>query len=349
MAWVKLDDRLPMSLKIRGLVDDGVTGDRAKDQRNASLGHFIQLLTWVGAAGSDGFVTRDAVDLYGTAASTRRLLRAKFERAPLLHQLDERGRPPQCPCLDGREWKADYEFLIHDYLDRNPSKQENDVHKAKSRELRDPRLKEAVRVRDSDTCRYCGRYCKFSDRVSDDGLTYDHVDPEVAGGMDNLVVSCRGCNRRKGKRTPNQAGMILRELPTTRPVTVAGLVTGPDASPVATPVAATTPAPEDADVHERAEQHGTGAPAEQRQDGRASQVSTSPGRDGDGLVVGAGVPAPTTDRVPNVPIGPPPPRLTGRPGSPYLREPRPFPDLHAGHPPQPDDPRAAGVATLEAP
>ncbi len=337
MPWVRLDDRLPMSLKIRGLSDDGATGDRAKDQRNAALGHFIQLLTWVGGERTDGFVTRDAVELYGTPSSTARLLRARFERAPLLHQLDEHGRPPACLCLDGREWKRDFQYLIHDYLDRNPSRAENDVHKAKSRELRDPRLKEAVRVRDADTCRYCGRYCKFSDRVSDDGLTYDHVDPEVAAGMDNLVVSCRGCNRRKGRRTPSQADMVLRPLPTSAPATVAGLVTGPDASPGATRGAAP------AALLDVAEQR-TGAPAEQRRDERPAQVRVSPGRDGDGDVVGSSSPLATSDRVLTVPLGPPRPRLTGRAESPYLRQ---RPNHHAGHPHQPgDDPAAERTEEL---
>jgi hypothetical protein len=212
-----------------------VTGDRAKDQRNAALGHFIQLLAWVGGEGTDGFVTTDAVEMYGTTASAARLLRAKFERSPLLHQLDENGKPPSCACLEGRTWKKDFDYLIHDYLDRNPSKSEGDVHKAKARELRNKPLKEAVRLRDRDICRYCGELCKHSDRSSDAGLTFDHVDPDIADGMNNLVVACRGCNRKKGRATPNQAGMFLRDLPTTRPTTVTGLVTGPDATPVTGP------------------------------------------------------------------------------------------------------------------
>ncbi|MEV6879138.1 HNH endonuclease [Amycolatopsis sp. NPDC051128] len=340
MPWARLDDRLQMSVKIRGLADDGVTGDRKKDQINGALGHFIQLLTWVAGAGTDGFVTADVADLFGTAATTRRLLRARFGRQPLLHQLDEHGKPPKCPCLDGREWKPDFEFLIHDYLDRNPAKAEVDVKRAKDRELRNSALKAAVRLRDRDTCRYCGVFCPFSDRVSDDGLTYDHVDPEIAGGMGNLVIACRGCNRKKGKRTPFQAGMVLLDLPTTGPVTVAGLVTGPVTGPVTglvvTPGAATTPAPDGADVREHVTEPGTTLPADQRRDGSSSQVQRSPGRDGDGLVTGTGVPS-TVEPPPSVPIGPPPPRLTGRPGNPYLRESRPFPDLHAGHPPQPGD------------
>ncbi|WP_290055640.1 HNH endonuclease [Amycolatopsis solani] len=322
-----------MSVKIRGLADDGATGDRKKDQINAALGHFMQLLTWVSGERSDGFVTADIVELFGTAATTRRLLRARFGRQPLLHQLDEHGKPPECACLDGREWKPDYEFVIHDYLDRNPSRSENDVKKAKDRELRDPKLKAAVRLRDADTCRYCGKTCKHSDRVSDDGLTYDHVDPEIAGGMANLVVACRGCNRRKGRRTPFQANMILLDLPTPAPATVAGPDAGSGASPVATAGAAVAPAADHSDVREGASTHGTSLPTDQRRGESSAQVQGSPGRDGGGLSVAFSSPTSLL----TVPIGPPQPRLTGRSPSPYMREQRPFPDLHAGVPPQPND------------
>lgn len=317
MPWVRLDDRLAMSVKIRGLADPGATGDRAKDQRNAALGLLMQLLTWAGGERTDGFVTADIVDLFGTTASTTRLLRARFDMQPLLHRLDERGRPPKCPCLDGREWKKDFDFLIHDYLDRNPSRSENDVKRAKDRELKNPKLKEAVRVRDADTCRYCGIFCKHSDRVSDVGLTFDHVDPEVAGGMNNLVVACRGCNNRKGKRTPGQADMVLREppasAPTPGPTSDAGRDVGPDAGVGAAP-----------DLGRGAglspDQHAAEVPA---------QTLRSPGRDGDGHAAGV--------QLPTIPLSPPPARFTGRPENPYLKDRRPFPDLHAGHPPETEE------------
>jgi 5-methylcytosine-specific restriction endonuclease McrA len=30
---------------------------------------------------------------------------------------------------------------------------------------------------------------------------------------DNLVTACRPCNKRKGGKTPEQAGMVLRPVP----------------------------------------------------------------------------------------------------------------------------------------
>jgi 5-methylcytosine-specific restriction endonuclease McrA len=71
------------------------------------------------------------------------------------------------------------------------------------------RLRTAVFERDNHTCRYCG--------VSDyprDWLVLEHVVPHPNGGMDedNLVTACRPCNKRKGGRTPEEAGMPLLSL-----------------------------------------------------------------------------------------------------------------------------------------
>ena len=65
----------------------------------------------------------------------------------------------------------------------------------------------AVFARDSWTCQYCG---------SRSNLTVDHVIPRSKGGSsswENIVASCAPCNRRKGNRTPRQAGMHPRRAP----------------------------------------------------------------------------------------------------------------------------------------
>lgn len=61
--------------------------------------------------------------------------------------------------------------------------------------------------RDKHACQYCGSTKK---------LTLDHVIPRSKGGnhtWDNVVIACERCNSRKGDRTPQQAGMILRTKP----------------------------------------------------------------------------------------------------------------------------------------
>jgi 5-methylcytosine-specific restriction endonuclease McrA len=65
-------------------------------------------------------------------------------------------------------------------------------------------------LRDGQQCQYCGK------RPSLRELNVDHVLPRSRGGGDcweNLVVSCRACNLKKGRRTPEEAGMRLLRLP----------------------------------------------------------------------------------------------------------------------------------------
>lgn len=64
--------------------------------------------------------------------------------------------------------------------------------------------------RDGGKCQYCGRGFPRSE------LTIDHVVPRSLGGTsrwDNVVCSCGRCNRKKGGRTPEQAGMKLLTKP----------------------------------------------------------------------------------------------------------------------------------------
>ena len=67
-----------------------------------------------------------------------------------------------------------------------------------------------IYARDRNTCQYCG------ERHARSELNLDHVVPRMLGGRSiwgNVVCSCIGCNRRKGGRTPAQAGMRLIRRP----------------------------------------------------------------------------------------------------------------------------------------
>lgn len=67
-----------------------------------------------------------------------------------------------------------------------------------------------VYARDRNTCQYCGQ------RLPRVELNLDHVIPRSQGGMstwENIVCSCHACNRRKGGRTPKEAGMKLLHPP----------------------------------------------------------------------------------------------------------------------------------------
>lgn len=67
-----------------------------------------------------------------------------------------------------------------------------------------------VYARDRSECQYCGR------RLPRVALNLDHVVPRSRGGRsgwENVVCSCIECNRRKGDRTPAEAGMRLVRRP----------------------------------------------------------------------------------------------------------------------------------------
>lgn len=84
---------------------------------------------------------------------------------------------------------------------------------ARQEVARNPQLRGAIRERDGDVCRYCGTPVEWHNRRGPTGGTYDHVIPDGGTTIDNLVVCCRGCNSKKGRRTPEQAGMKLRPVP----------------------------------------------------------------------------------------------------------------------------------------
>jgi 5-methylcytosine-specific restriction endonuclease McrA len=67
-----------------------------------------------------------------------------------------------------------------------------------------------IYARDDYRCQYCGESFPTSE------LTFDHVVPVAQGGRkdwENIVTCCVQCNRRKGGRTPAEAGMHLTRVP----------------------------------------------------------------------------------------------------------------------------------------
>ncbi len=68
-----------------------------------------------------------------------------------------------------------------------------------------------VFARDNYTCQYCLKQPRTSE------LNLDHVQPRSRGGpttWENVVCSCVPCNLKKGRRTPEEAGMKLARTPT---------------------------------------------------------------------------------------------------------------------------------------
>ena len=69
--------------------------------------------------------------------------------------------------------------------------------------------KKNVFIRDGFRCVYCG-----TQKLR---LTVDHIIPKSRGGrsnFENCVAACKPCNINKGDRTPSEANMFLKALPT---------------------------------------------------------------------------------------------------------------------------------------
>ena len=104
-------------------------------------------------------------------------------------------------------------YQIHDFLDYQPSKEqvleERSITQTRKALHENPFLIHKIKERDKDHCRYCGNIVSWQDKRGASGATYDHVIPDGGNTLENVVVSCRSCNSKKGKRTPEQAGMVL--------------------------------------------------------------------------------------------------------------------------------------------
>lgn len=74
-----------------------------------------------------------------------------------------------------------------------------------------PKLnKHNLYIRDGGCCQYCGKHFKRQK------LTMDHVYPKSKGGKlnwQNVVLSCKGCNGRKGNKLLQQVDMKLIKKP----------------------------------------------------------------------------------------------------------------------------------------
>lgn len=195
MAWLKIDD---------GICEHRKTDDLLREKPvigMAAFGLHVLCLAYCAKYLTDGFVDEKWV--------VRRLSDSGIvgkRRAGVLQLLTECG-----------QWeKAEGGWMIHGYLDHNPSADEvarlRGVDRFRKELTRDQELIGRIRDRDGDNCRYCGVAVNWKDRKSSVGGTYDHVTPVSQGGQntfDNVVVCCRGCNQRKGPRTPVEAGMVL--------------------------------------------------------------------------------------------------------------------------------------------
>ncbi|GLZ36236.1 hypothetical protein Lesp02_84230 [Lentzea sp. NBRC 105346] len=222
MPWFKGDDKAYGNPKLRAV---------AAASRGAMTG---VTFCWLYAAQqrTNGWLPQWVVDNEFRPAELVAVTTIKANgRAPLLHQYNPDTPPDElCDCLTGLRWTPEMGgYWIHDWLDHNPSKAENTVHRAKRRELGDKDLIHLVKMRDGNACRYCLIVVPWADKKSANALCIDHVDPTVARGADNLVVACTSCNaRKKDARTPEAAGLTLHGPPVPGTVPADGWPKGTD-------------------------------------------------------------------------------------------------------------------------
>lgn len=212
MQWLKLDSQVAGHPKILAL-----------DDPSALL---LWMMTLVGCSRheTDGRVEphmlkRFGVDAYVTTPAKLRAATRRIVNTGLWHDATTIHDCGACCAEFGDTIPRDL-LVVHNWNDWNPNRADKtDETKAmkanRRRQLKKlPRLKEEIRQRDRDYCRYCGIRVNMSDHVSHEGGQLDHIDPDGPNTLENLVRSCRGCNMyRKGERTPDEAGMEMLPAP----------------------------------------------------------------------------------------------------------------------------------------
>lgn len=171
-------------------VDDGFAfHPKAIASGNAAVGLWVRAGSWSSQQLTDGHVPTEIARTLGRPAEIQRLV------------------------TSGLWMKTGDGWDFHEWPLHNPTRAEVQANRASDTRRqalsRDTALRELIRSRDGDFCRYCGTQVAWQDRRGPAGGTYDHVDPTIGNTEDNLVVACRRCNAAKGCRTPEEAGMRL--------------------------------------------------------------------------------------------------------------------------------------------
>lgn len=100
-------------------------------------------------------------------------------------------------------------------------------------------LRAKIWERDDAACRYCGKQLKKFGTGPDDAVI-EHVIPRGTthrrrlgtDDIDNLVLACGKCNRRKRNRVPERAGMVLRPRPDSNRVATSDLAGVGESAPI---------------------------------------------------------------------------------------------------------------------
>jgi len=221
MTWFKGDDKAYANPKLRAV----------REASRTALGGVFLVWFYAAQQSTNGWLPQWVIDNEFKPAELVAVTTITANgRAPLLHKYSPDAPPEElCDCLTGLKWTEGMGgYWIHDWLQHNPSKAENTVHRAKRKELGDKDLIDLVKRRDGNACRYCLIVVPWFDKKSSRQLCIDHVNPTIAAGAGNLVVACMSCNSsKKDATTPEAAGLVLQPPPVDIPP-VDGWIKGTD-------------------------------------------------------------------------------------------------------------------------
>ena len=208
MSWFVVDDQAFQHPKHTMLVRRGLAGEA-----DALAAGYLWVLmgSRLKAALKDGVL--DRFDLFGVVPDPRVLRWAQIlVEVGLWHDSDhccERCEPPPRGSWCFHDWRRYY---------KRTGAQER-LERAMQDERKDPALKTAVWERDrlpgtdpdgpdEALCVYCRRRVSRTTRGGDLAPEIDHVWARPMG-VDGLAVSCRHCNRQKGRRSAEEAGLTF--------------------------------------------------------------------------------------------------------------------------------------------
>ena len=189
MAWARIDDVFPECKKILDRPDANLRVEASVALILTALQ--IRAICYCNRNLTDGVLPAGAVP-------------------SILVGLDPKGWPERM--VEAGLWEPrddGYSYIVHDFLDYNPSRKFALAAKDRNRLKLLPDIRKRVKRRDGGLCRYCGRRVNWSDRRGESGATYDHVQPGCGNGAENVVTSCKKCNYSKGHRSPQEADMTL--------------------------------------------------------------------------------------------------------------------------------------------
>lgn len=212
MSWFVVDDQAFQHPKHQALMRRGLAGDA-----DALGAGYLWVLAGSRIKAALGEGTLDRYDLLQLVPDPERVFRMAgfLVEVGLWH--DAGHGCDRCEPVEPGQYR------FHDWsIYHKRSNADERMIKALREERNDPRLHAAVWERDrlpihlkqapegpdEAVCAYCEQRLSRSTRKGELRPEIDHVLPRPLG-VDNLVISCAGCNRKKGQRPPKAAGLTL--------------------------------------------------------------------------------------------------------------------------------------------